>query len=331
MNTPDFWKKRNFFTFALNFFSIIYFLGMRIRSLLYAGKKPFECKLPVICIGNVTVGGAGKTPVAMAISKLLKKHGKDPVFLSKGYKGILQGPIKVNPEKHKAFEVGDEPLLLAQTSRCWVSKDRPSGLKAVETTGAKAVVMDDGMQNLSIKKDVTFAVVDGSYGFGNGFVLPAGPLRDRLQQALTSADAVIVIGRDRSNVRQFLGSYNIIQARIKILNKIKDKNKKFIAFAGIAIPEKFFRTLEKEGIKISRALAFPDHWSYSEKELDKIIEIAKEEEAGIITTEKDMVKIPKKYRSKMTALKIEVTFDNPEEVINVLKKRTSLWPRKFAT
>jgi tetraacyldisaccharide 4'-kinase len=252
--------------------------------------------IPVICVGNVTAGGAGKTPTALFLAERLKAMGERPHFLSRGYGGTLEGPLRVNPARHSAAEVGDEPLLLAGEAPCWISADRVKGARAAEEDGASVLIMDDGFQNPSLQKDLSFLVIDGEAGLGNGKVMPAGPLRETYEAALSRAEAVIVIGAgepgrhpaemaERAGLAVFSARLTPGEAEAAAL-----RGQKTVAFAGIGRPEKFFRTLEEIGADIQSRHGFPDHAPYSQKDLDGLAKEAARREAVLVTTEKDAMR-----------------------------------------
>ena len=193
MRAPEFWSRRSPLACGLAPLGVAYGLGARLRQGL---ARPHRVTAPVICIGNLTVGGAGKTPTALAVATMLRGLGHRPHFLTRGYGGRLAGPVRVDPAVHTAADVGDEPLLLAAEAPCWVARDRPAGAEAAVADGADVVVMDDGLQNTRLAKDLCLAVVDAEAGFGNGFVLPAGPLREFVADGLERVQAVVAVGGD---------------------------------------------------------------------------------------------------------------------------------------
>jgi tetraacyldisaccharide 4'-kinase len=247
----------------------------------------------VICIGNLTAGGSGKTPVALALKELL--GGKDAVYLSRGYGGSLQGPTLVSID-HSADQVGDEPMLLARAAPTIIAKDRIKGAKLAEDHHASLIIMDDGFQNPSLFKDLRICVIDGASGFGNMKCIPAGPLRQPLALGLVHADIFIVIGTLDENVKRLLPKGTplfeaSIEADISAL-PADYKNNSYVAFSGIAHPIKFENTLKDIGAHVIKSSHFADHHAYSAKELTILMDYAKSESCRLITTEKDAVKIP---------------------------------------
>ena len=232
--------------------------------------------VPVLCIGNFTVGGSGKTPTAIAVARFLAKAGRRPFFLSRGYGGTLAGPVRVDAQS--AAAVGDEPLLLARVAPTIVARDRPAGARAAIAAGADLIVMDDGWQNPSLAKDLAIAVLDGRRGIGNGCVFPAGPLRAPLASQLDHADALLVIGppgpaampaiaaAERRRLPRFAGALVPDPA---ILDRLAGA--RVLAFAGIADPDKFFATLEANGIAVAARRGFPDHHRFAPEEIARLL------------------------------------------------------------
>jgi tetraacyldisaccharide 4'-kinase len=260
------------------------------------GRPGRAAPVPVICIGNFTVGGAGKTPAAIAIAKRLMAAGRRPFFLSRGYGGRLAGPIRV--DGHRAAEVGDEPLLLARIAPTMVARDRPSGAAAVAAAGGDVVVMDDGLQNPSLAKDFAIAVVDARRGIGNGRVFPAGPLRAPLDAQLDRVDAVLVIGPDtdaaaRATAAATARGLPVLRGELRPdpAAVAALAGRPVLAFAGIADPDKFFATLEACGIPATVRARFPDHHPYTQAELAALLARAERDGITPVTTEKDVARM----------------------------------------
>jgi tetraacyldisaccharide 4'-kinase len=256
--------------------------------------RPYRSALPVICVGNFTMGGAGKTPVSLKVAALLKEAGRNPGFLTRGYGGSQTGPHLVQ-ERDGADEVGDEPLLLARMAPAVVSRDRPSGARLLQSLDVDAIVMDDGFQNPSLAKNFNIAVVDGGAGLGNGRVFPLGPLRAPLASQLELADAIIVLGGDGAlnGLPRELRScpLPIFRARIVPLIGEELRERRFVAFCGIGRPAKFFDTLKEAGATLVKSQGFPDHHAYTEKEARLLLAEAKALKATLITTEKDAARL----------------------------------------
>jgi tetraacyldisaccharide 4'-kinase len=258
---------------------------------------PYRSKLPVLCVGNFTIGGAGKTPVALKLASMLREAGRKPGFLTRGYGGSERGPYLVDSATDGSDRVGDEPLLLARSASTVVSRDRPAGAKLLETVGVDAIIMDDGFQNPSLKKDLSIAVVDGGAGIGCERVFPLGPLRARLAFQLAMADAVVILGpQHRTNVGELIEqrSHQFRSAPLpvfgaRIVPAVGDelRGRPFLAFCGIGRPAKFFDTLREAGIAVVKTRSFPDHHPYADADARSLLTEANALNAGLITTEKD--------------------------------------------
>ena len=263
--------------------------------------SPYRSKLPVLCVGNFTMGGAGKTPVALKLASMLREAGHKPGFLTRGYGGSERGPYLIDSATDGADRVGDEPLLLAQAAPTVVSRDRSAGARLLETVGADAIVMDDGFQNPSLEKDFSVAVVDGGAGIGCGHVFPLGPLRARLAFQLGMADAVVILGaRDGANLAGLIEQQNqqfrstplpVFNARIVPAVADGLGGRPFLAFCGIGRPDKFFDTLREAGIAVVKSRSFPDHHPYTAADAQSLLADAKALDAGLITTEKDHARL----------------------------------------
>jgi len=252
---------------------------------------------PVICIGNPTVGGAGKTPAAIAVASLLLDGGRHPVFLTRGYGGRLAGPLAVDPARHDATDVGDEPLLLARTAPVIVARDRPAGARAALALGADAIVMDDGFQNPSLHKDLSILVVDGRRGVGNGCVIPAGPLRATLGAQLDRAQALLVVGEDAGACEAIAkaGARGLAILRAGIAPRqdavARLRGRPLLAFCGIGDPQRFAATLTAAGLDVRGARAFPDHHRYTASDAASLLAEAEKRGLTLVTTEKDRVRL----------------------------------------
>ena len=290
----------------------------RMRSL---GK---DAGVPVICIGNFVVGGAGKTPTTLAIAALLKAKGETPFVLSRGYGGSLAGPVEVDLEKHRADEVGDEPLLITAQVRTVISRDRPSGAKLARESGASVIVMDDGLQNPSLRKDIRIAVVDGGSGVGNGFCFPAGPLRAPFATQIQAVDAVLLIGEgaagDAVAREAEQAGVRLLRARLDVETQIAGRlaGARVLAVSGIGRPEKFAATLREAGAEIVAERRFGDHHRYSPAEVAVLLDEAKRLGAVVATTEKDMTKlgplIAEGRRGEIVTVPVSLVFEEPGTV-----------------
>lgn len=290
--------------------------------------KPYRSSLPVICIGNLTVGGTGKTPFAMRVAEELRQLGELPVFLTRGYGGRIQAPHWVDPDADTARAVGDEPLLLARVAPTVVSKDRAAGAQAIEETGrASVIVMDDGLQNPSLAKDFTIAVLDHRRGIGNGMVFPAGPLRARLAFQLNLVDAIVLNsppgdsdgpGNDLSFLRSRF-SRPVIRSRPEPSGNVDWlRGARVVAFAGIANPQRFFRLLETLGAQIAAVVQRPDHHFFDHADANEVLDLATNHNAIPVTTEKDWVRLGggsgaiAELKQRSRALPIRATLDETE-------------------
>lgn len=264
------------------------------RRMAQAGAK---AGVPVVCVGNFTAGGAGKTPVAMALAKALIAAGAKPAFLTRGYGGTLAGPVAVDPAAHDAVAVGDEPLLLARVAPTIVARDRAAGAALAVAGGATVIVMDDGLQNPALAKDFTLAVVDGGVGFGNGLCVPAGPLRAPVARQAAQVDAVIAIGMGKgiTDAVSTAGAAGkpVFRTNLAVADAVADDiaGQRVLAFAGIGRPEKFFETLTGLYAKIDIAQAFADHHRFTDEEATQLVAVAKARGLKPVTTEKDHVRL----------------------------------------
>jgi tetraacyldisaccharide 4'-kinase len=301
----------------------------RLAEAKSARVTPYRSRLPVICVGNFTTGGGGKTPTALAVAALLGELGARVCFLTRGYGGTSEGPVLVCKE-HGASEVGDEPLLLADLAPTMVSADRAAGAKAIEATDASTIVMDDGFQNPGLVKDLSLIVVDAGAGLGNGLIMPAGPLRAPLDAQFTRADALVMIGSG-DKAASLADAFKAQGKPVFTARIVSRQDARWlrvlpvIGFAGIANPTKFFATLGTNGAGLEEKRAFPDHHRYTNREAAALLKLAKDRKAMLVTTEKDWVRLPDeegtplgelKFRSRPFA--IAVQFDDAAAVKELL-------------
>jgi tetraacyldisaccharide 4'-kinase len=278
--------------------------------------KPKRVGVPVLCVGNLVAGGAGKTPVVLRLAQMLSEAGHRPHILSRGYGGNLRGPQRVDPTQHSAAEVGDEPLLLARVAPTWIGRDRVATGEAAMAHGANVLLLDDGFQNPSLQQDLALVVVDSEYGFGNCRVIPAGPLREPIKTALARARAVIVMGAGRNDLP--LAGTKMLKARLVARDVGSLKGARLVAFAGIGRPRKFFTTLREVGAVLVAERGFPDHHRYQETELDQLARAAASQGATLITTEKDFVRLDPRWRARVTALRVEVLWEDRPAVLALI-------------
>jgi tetraacyldisaccharide 4'-kinase len=259
--------------------------------------KGRRAAVPVVCIGNFTLGGAGKTPTALMVAQLLARFGHHPAFLSRGYGGSLAGPVAVMPSRHLSSEVGDEPLLLAREATAIVARDRPGGASLAVQLGASVIVMDDGFQNPALEKDVSLVVVDAQTGIGNGFVFPAGPLRAPFDVQLRHAGALVLIGDgeagDEVAARARQIGRPVFTARLAPDAAVAAAliGQRVLAYAGIGRPEKFFAMLESLGARLEHTEAFPDHHPYRPDDARRLVDTARRRGLALVTTEKDLARL----------------------------------------
>jgi tetraacyldisaccharide 4'-kinase len=291
---------------------------------------PVPMAKPVLCVGNLVAGGAGKTPVVESLVPLMQEAGYNPHILTRGYGGEEPGPLQVSPGRDTAADVGDEALLLVEKAPTWVSKSRPLGAQAAIDTGATLIIMDDGFQNPAIFKDFALLVADGSAGFGNGRIMPAGPLREEVAFGLSRADAVVIVGEDKANVAQMLKKHAdipVFSAQLKPLADNPDvAGKQVFAFAGIGRPEKFKETLVAAGAQLEGWGSFPDHFAYVEEDLKELVSAAEARGAMIVTTAKDYVRLPPKLKEKVKKFRVRLEWQDPAALSRLIVSTLQLNP-----
>lgn len=316
MRPPEFWRKRGAASTLLLPAAWIYAAATARR----VRRKGWRAPVPVISVGNLGVGGAGKTPVALALARRLIAAGRAPHFLTRGYGGRQAGPLRVDPARHAHRDVGDEALLLARLAPTWVARRRAPGALAAVAAGAGCIVMDDAHQNPDVAKDLSLVVVDGGYGFGNRRVIPAGPLREPVAAGLARADAAILVGDDRAGARARLGALPTIEARL-----VPDEaavaalaGRKVVAFCGIGRPDKFFDTVTAMGATLVEALPFPDHHVFTPDDVMLAVELAARAGAVPVTTEKDFVRLPDEARPMVTPVPVRLDFADEAAIAALL-------------
>ncbi len=330
---PKFWSRRNHpLGKMLAPLGWLYGLGVRGR---FALTKPFRSGLPVICVGNFTMGGGGKTPLALEMARLLTEQGYRPVFLTRGYGGGIDGPHLVDVKADNAQMVGDEALLLARVAPVVVCADRPAGARFIERMQSDVIVMDDGFQNPTLCKDLNIVVVDEIQGVGNGGVFPAGPLRASLHFQLARTDVLVIAGPSATPGTRISGDIPDIKERfegpvfrsdLRVLGKAGElEGRRVMAVTGIARPDKFFASLQEVGAIVVQMHDFPDHHFFSEQEADNLLSLSKTDEAAIIMTRKDWVRLPAngqrgRLRERALVLDVAAGLDRPEDFLSLLQR-----------
>jgi len=316
MRAPEFWTSRTpaakFCAAMLAPIGAVYGASVQWRA---ARTRPYRPRAQVLCIGNLTAGGTGKTPAAIAIAGRLTQLGK-LVFLTRGYGGHLSGPVVVDAKQHSAADTGDEALLLARHSTTIVARNRAAGAQLADGLSADFIVMDDGFQNFQIAKDIAIVVVDAETGFGNGKVIPAGPLREPETTGLARADAIIMAGDGSPAIPPF--PRPILRAKLIPESAELFRGKKILAFSGIGRPQKFFDMLTRHGAELAGSAAFPDHHPYSASELEALVARAENANALLVTTEKDYVRIAPNSRHAIVPVPVRMQFDSASQLDSLL-------------
>jgi len=330
LKAPRFWsRQRHPLSFALAPLGAFYGLVVRLR---FALSTPYRSKLPVICVGNFTMGGGGKTPLVLEICRQLLARGHRPVFLTRGYGGEVRGPHLVDLKVDNAQRVGDEPLLLAKAAPVVVSTDRPAGAQLIEQMDADVILMDDGFQNPTLHKDLSIIVVDEGEGIGNECVFPAGPLRAPLGFQMKKADLLVIAGpcpegeetASTQLEREFFG--DIFRTDLVVVGDVDWlRDARVLAVTGIARPDKFYGSLQRLGADIVQMFDYPDHYMFKEQDAGNLLALCMSDEARIIMTRKDWVRLPKtgqrgELRTLAKVLDVAAKIDRPEELLALLEK-----------
>ncbi len=324
MKTPGFWRSSRPTALARVLQPLGALYGSATaRRMAQPGRR---AGAPVVCVGNFVAGGAGKTPAAMALARLLIDDGRRVAFLSRGYGGAKRAePVRVDLNVHDARTVGDEPLLLARVAPCWVGADRVNGATMAVEAGAQVLLLDDGLQNPALAKDLAFAVVDGEQGFGNGLCIPAGPLRAPVEAQAAYVQALIMIGGEEAAALAISAAAPgkpILRANIEpdAFAAATLIGREVVAFAGIARPEKFYATLRRIGAQLVATRDFADHHVFTEREIEALTDEAARRGALLATTEKDRVRLTARQAQAVVTLPVMLRFEEPSAAREMLRR-----------
>ena len=322
IKTPHFWTELSWQSVILFPVSYIWRFGHYAQQKILNTK---ETEIPVICVGNLTVGGCGKTPVVITLCRFLSGIGKSTSILTRGFGGKEKGPIFVSTNLHKSLDVGDEPLMMANSLDVCVSRNRPLGANHIlDKKKYDCIVMDDGLQNPTLKKDLNIAVFDGKFGIGNGFLLPAGPMRQKLEVGIKNIDLVIFNGKDETGLGQKIPPHipiftGELQPDEEIVEKMK--NRRVYGFAGIGNPSRFFKTLNNIGADLVGEAHFADHHPYTDADLTQLYEEAMQSGAELVTTQKDWMRLPADWRDRVLTVPVRIHFsaDDTIKIVSFLE------------
>ncbi len=285
--------------------------NMRLNSV-----TPVKAEVPVVCIGNVVIGGAGKTPTVELVCNLLREEFQNPNILTAGYGGYLKNVVRVDPKLHSYLQVGDEALLSANVAPTWIGRNRVNSSKAAVACGADVLVMDDGLQNNSLEKDLKILVIDSKQAFGNGHLIPAGALRELPESGINKSDIALIIGGRNeeleNRIKSVKPSMPIFRAKMEVTAPVKVENNRVVGFCGLGYPAKFKKTLLECGYDLVDFVSFSDHHPYTITEIQKLINGAKSVDATLLTTMKDFVKIPAVFRNEMSVIEIKLVPENDD-------------------
>ena len=303
------WKSKNFLNLLLFPFSILYSLCFLIYKLSNKEKK---CNIPVLCVGNITLGGAGKTPTVIEIRKILTKSFKKIFVLTRGYKGTAKGPLIVSKD-HSFHEVGEESLLHSHFGLTCVSKKKFLGAKFCEAQGGKLIIMDDGLQSIDIKKDCKVLVIDSEYGFGNKNIFPSGPLREPINSGIKNCDLILVIGNN-SNIfeENMIPKQKVFMAK-KEISIESCKNKNLFVFSALGNNTNFHNSLLHSGFTIKRIKSFSDHYIFKKNDILSILNVAKKENLTVVCTKKDYIKVPEEFRNKIKPVNLNLKIEKKKK------------------
>ncbi len=315
LKSPQFWNYTYGISQALRPFSWLY---TRASSWREGRIKPVKVDVPVLCVGNLVMGGAGKTPTVIALVEILKAIGHTPHILSRGYGGYFKDAIPVDPNLHSYLQVGDEPLLLANIAPTWIGSNRVESAKAAIKAGASILVMDDGLQNPSIHKDFSLIVIDSIQGLGNHLVFPAGPLREPIQKGLARAEVVIMIGDGPELLHK---DNTLTQLSAKLTCEGPLVPQPVVAFAGIGFPDKFKHTLDHHNYIVREFIHFADHHPYTITDLQRLLRISEQHGCELITTVKDQLRLPHEFREQIQVLPVQLRFSDMQKIHKILSSK----------
>ena len=320
IKTPTYWAERGWRAVLLLPLSVLWAIGSLVRDSL---ARPARATVPVVCIGNLGAGGTGKTPIVSWLYDNLASRGWQPVILSRGYGGQLRGPVWVDGTVHTADDCGDEPLMMADTRDVVVARDRVAGASMIEARGVHdVIIMDDGLQNPHLEKQVRVGVFDGGFGNGNGWLIPAGPLRTGWRKGLSMLNLVIINGADSSGIGARIGDQlPVHHVTTQIDQDVVDSfaGTPLLAFAGIGRPARMFDSLQAAGAQIAQRLSFADHHPYSAHDLTRIQEEAHRHGAEMITTHKDWIRLPGDWRERVSLLPVSIQPDDAEALLQAIE------------
>ena len=299
------WKSKNFLSLLLFPFSILYYLCFIIYKISNKEKK---CNIPVLCVGNITLGGAGKTPTVIEMRQILTKNFKKIFVLTRGYKGTAKGPLIVSKD-HSFHEVGEESLLHSHFGLTCVSKKKFSGAKFCEAQGGELIIMDDGLQSIDIKKNCKVLVIDSDYGFGNKNIFPSGPLRETISSGIKNCDLILIIGNN-SNIlkKNMIPKQKVFMAKKEINIKLC-KNKNLFVFSALGNNTNFHNSLLHSGFTIKRTKSFSDHYIFKKNDILSILNLAKKENLTVVCTKKDYIKVPEEFKNKITPVNLNLKIE----------------------
>ena len=299
------WKSNNFLNLLLFPFSIFYYLGFIIYKISNKEKK---CNIPVLCVGNITLGGAGKTPTVIEMRQILTKNFKKIFVLTRGYKGTAKGPLIVSKD-HSFHEVGEESLLHSHFGLTCVSKKKFSGAKFCEAQGGELIIMDDGLQSIDIKKNCKVLVIDSDYGFGNKNIFPSGPLRETISSGIKNCDLILIIGNN-SNIlkKNMIPKQKVFMAK-KEISIESCKNKNLFVFSALGNNTNFHNSLLHSGFTIKRIKSFSDHYIFKKNDILSILNLAKKENLTVVCTKKDYIKVPEEFKNKITPVNLNLKIE----------------------